>query len=69
MTYYKVKPEYDQTYINPRIHDANILVKNELYTEAERKKMKFVSDKCFEIVDIPRNKTGFFFGVRYAFED
>lgn len=69
MKYYKVKPEYDQTYINPRIHDANILVKNELYTEAERKKMKFVSDKCFEIVDIPRNKTGFFFGVRYAFED
>lgn len=69
MKYYKVKPEYDQTYINPRIHDANILVKNELYTEAERKKMQFVSDKCFEIVDIPRNKTGFFFGVRYAFED
>lgn len=69
MTYYKVKPEYDQTYVNPRIHDANILVKNALYTEAERKKMKFVSDKCFEIVDIPRNKTGFFFGVRFAFED
>ena len=69
MIYYKVKPEYDQTNINPRIHDANILVKNELITEAERKKMKFVSDKCFEIVDIPRNKIGFFFGVRYAFED
>lgn len=69
MKYYKVKPKYDQTYINPRIHDANILVKNELYTEAERKKMQFIPDKCFEIVNIPRNKTGFFFGVRYAFED
>ena len=69
MIYYKLKPDYDQTYINPRIHDANILVENALYTEAERKKMQFVPDKCFEIVDIPRNKTGFFFGVRYAFKD
>ena len=69
MMYYKVKPEYDQTYKNPRIHNADILVKNALYTEAERKKMQFVSDKCFEIVDIPRNKTGLFFGVTYAFAD
>ena len=69
MIYYKVKPEYDQTYINPRIHDANILIKNELFTEAERKKMTLVPDKCFNVVDIPRNKTGFLFGVRYAFED
>ena len=38
MIYYKVKPEYDQTYKNPRIHNTNILVKNDLYTEAERKK-------------------------------
>lgn len=38
MIYYKVKPEYDQTYKNPRIHNANILVKNALYTETERKK-------------------------------
>ena len=26
MRYYKVKPEYDQTYKNPRIHDGNILI-------------------------------------------
>lgn len=69
MIYYKVKPEYDQTYKNPRIHNANILVKNALYTETEQKKMQFVPDKCFDVVDIPRSKTGFFFGVRYAFED
>ena len=69
MIYYKVRPEYDQTYKNPRIHNADILVENELFTEAERKKMQFIPDKCFEIVDIPRNKTGFFFGVRYAFKD
>lgn len=69
MVYYKVKPEYDQTYKNPRIHDGNILIGGELYTESERIKMRFVPDKCFDVVDIPRNKTGFMFGARYAFED
>lgn len=69
MIYYKVKPKYDQTYKNPRIHNTNILVKNELYTEAERKKMPLVPEKCFDVVEIPRRKTGFFFGIRYAFED
>lgn len=69
MIYYKVKPEYDQTYKNPRIHNADILVKNALYTEAERRKMPLVPEKCFDIVEIPRKKIGFFFGVRYAFED
>ena len=67
MRYYKVKPEYDQTYKNPRIHDGNILIGGELYTESERSKMRFVPDKCFNVVDIPRNKTGFMFGARFAF--
>lgn len=67
MRYYKVKPEYDQTYKNPRIHDGNILIGGELYTESERIKMRFVPDKCFDIVDIPRNKTGFMFGARFVF--
>ena len=67
MRYYKVKPEYDQTYKNPRIHDGNILIGGELYTESERIKMRFVPDKYFDVVDIPRNKTGFMFGARFAF--
>lgn len=66
MRYYKVKPEYDQTYKNPHIHDGNILIGGELYTESERIKMRFVPDKCFDVVDIPRNKTGFMFGARFA---
>lgn len=66
MRYYKVKPEYDQTYKNSRIHDGNILIGGELYTESERIKMRFVPDKCFDVVDIPRNKTGFMFGARFA---
>lgn len=45
MRYYKVKPEYDQTYKNPRIHDGNILIGNELYTESERIKMRFVPER------------------------
>lgn len=67
MRYYKVKPEYDQTYKNQRIHDGDILIGGELYTESERIKMRFVPDKCFDVVDIPRNKTGFMFGARFAF--
>lgn len=67
MRYYKVKPEYDQTYKNPRIHDGDILIGGELYTESEQIKMRFVPDKCFDVVDIPRNKTGFMFGARFAF--
>lgn len=67
MRYYKVKPEYDQTYKNPRIHDGDILIGGELYTESERIKMRFVPDKCFDVVDIPRNKIGFMFGARFAF--
>lgn len=67
MRYYKVKPEYDQNCKNPRIHDGNILIGGELYTESERIKMRFVPDKCFDVVDIPRNKTGFMFGARFAF--
>ncbi len=54
-------------YKNPRIHDANILIADELYTPTERIKLRFVPDKCFDIVDFPRNKTGFMFGARFAF--
>lgn len=59
MRYYKVKPEYDQTCKNPRIHNGNILIGGELYTKSERIKMRFVPDKCFD--------TGFMFGARFAF--
>ena len=58
MRYYKVKPEYDGTHKNPLIHNGNILIGGELYTE---------SDKCFDVVDIPHDKTKFIFGARFAF--
>lgn len=41
--------------------------KSKIDTESERIKLRFVPDKYFDVVDIPRNKTGFMFGARFAF--
>ena len=65
MKFYRVKPEYDQTYKNPHVHDCDILIANELYNEKERSKMKYVSDRCFDVVDVPKNETYFCFGARF----
>ena len=61
MKYYKVKPEYD----NKRRNDNNIYVANELYTEKEVEKYHINKSYC-DIVNIPKNETYFFFGVRFA---
>ena len=57
MIYYKVKPEYDQTYKNPRIHNANILVKNAHYTDTERKKMLIVPGVIYAFEDYRKRTT------------
>lgn len=45
------------------------LVKNELYTMTELKKLRdyygIELDKDYKIVDIPKQKTSFFFGARF----
>lgn len=61
MKYYKVKPEYD----NKRRNDNNIYIANELYTEKEVEKYHINKNYC-DIVNIPKNETYFFFGVRLA---
>ena len=66
MTYYRVKPEFDQCYKNPKVHDGNIFIANELYTPAERNKMPHISDKVFDEVEISSRKTYWFFGARFA---
>lgn len=48
MRYYKVKPEYDQTYKNPRIHNDNII----------RKEMKIMDEIQGEIWDALCNLDG-----------
>lgn len=68
MLYYRVKPEFDNHVYN---NNFDFLVGNELYTEKEltRKKILFgrgVTFNMFEQVTIPKNKTFFFFGARFA---
>ena len=64
MTYYRVRPQYDQFPQNPSVRDNKILVANELFTEAEFNKLTFVYAGAFERVEIPKSKTYWFFGVR-----
>ena len=71
MTYYRVKPEYDNKKRYTRnnkgqgVPDGTILVANELYTPAEFRKIA----NCpawFDVVEIPKSKIYFFFGARFA---
>ena len=65
MIYYRVRKEYDQFPQNPSVRDGNILVADELYTTAEFNKLPFVYAGAFERVEIPKNRTYWFFGARY----
>ena len=72
MKYYRVKPQFDNMYINPCKHDGNILVANELFTEKEflklldkgLKRYSFLHN-MFDIVEIPKSRIYWFFGVRF----
>ena len=75
MKYYRVKNEYDNTrkfrYVNrekTHIKNDDILIAGELYTQKEREKL-YNDDKCFEVVEIPKNKIYFFFGARFSIND
>lgn len=71
MTYYRVKPEYDNCNIYKRIGHTNYckitrtLIGYELLTKKEFSKLK-VSPKYFDTVYIPKNDTYWFFGARFA---
>lgn len=72
MKYYRVHDYCDQVakvkIVNGsgyRFKIDGILVANELYTPAERAKL-LNSDKCFEVVEISKTKTYWFFGARFA---
>lgn len=68
MIYYRVRKEYDNFPQNPRTHDGNILVGEELFTEKEFNKLPYVYAGAFERIDIPRNQTYWCFGARFAEE-
>ena len=65
MIYYRVREEYDNFPKNPKVRDGNILVANELYTEAEFNKLPYVYAGAFERVEIPKSQTYWFFGARF----
>ncbi len=72
MLYYRVKPDMDNRALyryvgtsNTKIKRDGILVANELYTPRERERIAN-ADKFFDIVEIPKNKTYWFFGARFS---
>jgi hypothetical protein len=50
---------------NPRVRDGNILVANELYTEAEFNKLPYIYAGAFERVEMSKSHTYVFFGARF----
>ena len=71
MTYYRVKADCDQypKYVwvgkSNKVRREDILIGEELYTPAERKKIAN-TDKFFDKVEVSSRKTYWFFGVRFA---
>lgn len=76
MIYYRVKPEFDnrakvhRDYGKTRYHyKYDIFIANELYTPSEielmRKKKIKLFNNMFDEIEIPKNKTYFFFGARF----
>jgi hypothetical protein len=71
MKYYQVKPEHDQKdkfiyvgHSNLLVKHDGILIGNELYTPRERERIA-VSDKYFNIIDVPKKYSYYFFGARF----
>lgn len=75
MTYYKIKPEYDnrQVYIKHNHYyeySGIILVANELYTVKEWERLNkryYIRDSkyVYDIIECNKNKTYWFFGARF----
>lgn len=63
MTYYKVKPEFDQK----KRRDGSILIANELYTPREKERFNIL-DKAVDPVQVSRKAVYFFFGARFGGE-
>ena len=65
MIYFKVKPEHDNKYKNPKIHDGNIYIANELYTEKEVIRQN-LNRSFLEQINVNKNETYFCFGARFC---
>ena len=65
MIYYRVKQSYDQAPKNPYFRDGNVLIAGELYTAREIDQLPFIYARAFEVVEIPKKQTYWFFGARF----
>lgn len=70
MTYYRVKPQYDNFRLYHNRKYKGILIANELYTEKELVKHNIllsrgVKSEFFDMVEIPKTKIYWFFGARF----
>ena len=65
MKLYKVKPQYDGKYKNPRVHDDNIYIADELYTFKEIQKQN-LNMEYMEEIELPYRNTYWCFGARFA---
>lgn len=77
MKYYKTKEQYDgyRILVKPETKHYCVyhgeLVKGELFTEKELQRLFYPRDfprHIFDEVEIPKNNTYKFFGVRFSFE-
>lgn len=74
MKYYRVKPEYDNVpQLKRKSHyllKPGIWIGNELYTPGElnrlEKKGIIIKDEIFDMVEIKKTETYFFFGARFS---
>lgn len=67
MRYHKVKPEYDGKRRNPSRPNSDVLIANELYTDAEMK-IFGISYEVVDFIKIRKRDTYWSFGARFAKE-
>ena len=65
MIYYRVKESYDNMPKNPYVHDGDFYIAGELYTTKEVDKLPFIYAAAFDVVEIPKSQTYWFFGARF----
>ena len=76
MRYYRIKPQYDNKPLcvikrGKYVNCGDILIARELYTVKEWEKIVknhvfgYNPADCVEVVEIPKNKTYWFFGARF----
>lgn len=83
MTYYRVRPEYDQVHLyrkdrKGRLVYDNFLIANELYTPGELKQLlskkmfgrsTLKAERVFQKINAKKTQTYWFFGARWLSEN